>query len=151
MGDNPSDQHGANPMTVNVHFHYPKNYKDRIENGAFGAKELSEDNLLELGEDGEYNDFEYIDDNHYDDYYSNDNVEDDTYNAYNEYFNEQQSDYDYYSDHFETDDNNNDQHIFEYEQDDNDDVDNNMRISIEKGKNEYVPYINPDVSGFGQK
>merc|ERR1711879_994790 len=30
-------------------------------------------------------------------------------------------------------------------------VDDDMRISIEKGSNEYVPYVNPDVSGFGQR
>merc|ERR1712130_387176 len=34
---------------------------------------------------------------------------------------------------------------------DNNVVDQDMRISIEKGSNEYVPYLNPDVTGFGQR
>jgi len=192
---------GGNPMTVNVHFNYPKNYKDKVENGAFGAKTLQEDNLLEddfadiddegdfaMGEDGVYNDFEYIDDNHYDDYMSDfddDNNDDSVYD--NDYdYNEEEVD-DYYSYHFGDDDDESDEeyeneeiqreHVFAYEADDefdedfrNDalkdiegnaayinmgydekDIDSDMRISIEKGDNRYVPYMNPDITGFNQK
>merc|ERR1712083_519798 len=30
-------------------------------------------------------------------------------------------------------------------------VDQDMRISIAEGSNEYVPYLNPDATGFGQR
>ena len=193
---------GGNPVTVNVHFKYPENYKDKVENGAFGAQELAEDNLLEddfaeiddegdfaMGEDGVYNDFEYIDDNHYDDYFSDfddDQEDDDDDEEYDYNYNEQEvDDYDYYSEQYGDDESDEEEyesediqreHVFEYEADDDDEefgnnalkdiegnaayidmgydeksIDSDMRISIEKGENRYVPYMNPDITGFNQK
>ena len=195
----PSNSVGGNPMKVNVHFHYPRDYKQKIENGAFGAKELEEqDNLLEnvyaydndiedyeadddfaIGEDGVYNDFENFNDNHYDDYYFNGLQDDEDYedDLYYEDDNNQEyiiDNYDYYSDHY-GDAEDGEEHEFAYQEDDDSDntndaldgmegnaafinigydenlIDSDMRISVEKGENRYVPYINPDVTGFNQK
>jgi len=212
--ENPADQTGSNPMTVNVHFHYPKDYKERIENGAFGAKQAMQgDNLLydafdyeddnaydafddnldfSMGEDGVYSDF-YVNDNQYDDYFSgaldddNDAEIESNYNYNDEYIDDAEyidddlEDYDY-SQQYDNDeaygDDDNNEHQFVYQADDDDEydsvgserlkdvdgsaayinlaydesiIDKDMRISIEKGDNQYVPYINPDVTGFNQK
>jgi len=148
---------GAHPMTVNVHFDYPRNYRERIENGAFGAGMLAEDNVM--GEDGEYDYYEYGAYDHfdgYDDEMDIDQVMDDGYSYYAEHYGENEGA---------------DDHVFVYQDDEEENgwdsedgaaayinieydsnvVDDDMRISIEKGSNEYVPYVNPDVSGFGQR
>eukprot|EP01083_Nonionella_stella_P307965 1084753_1 len=117
------DESGANPMKVNVHFEYPSNYKDRIENGAFGAKEGLNDMM---------NDYEYL-----------------SFDEGNEYFAYDAS----------YDDDNDEDYAYEYDDDETaaafinigyDQIDKDMRISIDKA-NAYVPYVNPDLSGFRQK
>jgi len=158
----PMESSGAHPMTVNVHFEYPRNYRETVENGAFGAaQEMEEDNLL-MAEDGEYSYYAYGGD----DYYDYDRIYD-----HNEGGTEME--YDYYSAHYGEEeeegesamtgvngwDEQSDSDIAAYEgsaayiniEYDNNVVDEDMRISIEKGSNEYVPYLNPDVTGFGQR
>ena len=165
--DSPMQSGGAHPMTVNVHFQYPRNYREKVESGAFGAHQMEEEDNLMMAEDGEYSYYEYEGG----DYLSG-------YDRYGDYDGEgyvQENGYDYYSDHYGEDIEGEgamaDEHLFVYQGDDAESgwdsaegssayinmeydsnvVDQDMRISIAEGSNEYVPYLNPDATGFGQR